>query len=111
MPAALAAIPVLGAIVSFASTAFGSFVISVGLTIAATAATYLINDANKPVVPKASDGKYNLKQNVPDLCRVYGRVKKGGDYLFLEEIDGVAFHILCVAAVSVSAYATRWGNA
>lgn len=50
--------------------------------------------AQKPAVPKPDDGSYNLKQNVPSLAYVLGRVKKGGDYVFLEEKDGIAYHII-----------------
>lgn len=51
----------------------------------------------KPAVPKPEDGSYNLKQNVPPLSIVMGRVKKGGDYTFLEEANGTAYHITCLA--------------
>lgn len=53
--------------------------------------------ATKPAVPKPEDGSYNLKQNVPSLPIVLGRVKKGGDYLFLEEKNGTAYHITVIA--------------
>ncbi|WP_245408969.1 hypothetical protein [Rhizobium wuzhouense] len=48
----------------------------------------------KPAIPRPDDGSYNLKQNVPPLPIVYGRVKKGGDYVFLEQSGGTAFHII-----------------
>ncbi|MCP8895356.1 hypothetical protein KYK29_10460 [Shinella daejeonensis] len=48
----------------------------------------------KPSVPRPEDGSYNLKQNVPSLPIVYGTVKKGGDYVFLEETEGTAYHII-----------------
>ncbi|QFI65799.1 hypothetical protein [Sinorhizobium alkalisoli] len=48
----------------------------------------------KPSVPKPEDGSFNLKQNVPSLPIVYGTVKKGSDYVFLEEKSGTAYHIL-----------------
>lgn len=48
----------------------------------------------KPSVPRPEDGSYNLKQNVPSLPIVYGTVKKGGDYVFLEETLGTAYHII-----------------
>lgn len=50
--------------------------------------------AEKPKVPKPDDGSYNLKQNVPSLAYVLGRVKKGGDYAFLEETSGKAHHVI-----------------
>lgn len=48
----------------------------------------------KPSVPKPEDGSFNLKQNVPSLPIAYGTVKKGSDYVFLEEKNGTAYHIL-----------------
>ncbi|MGZ2403889.1 hypothetical protein [Rhizobium ruizarguesonis] len=53
--------------------------------------------APKPSVPKPEDGTYNLKQSVPPLSIVLGRVKKAGDYVFLEESSGTAFHIMATA--------------
>lgn len=50
--------------------------------------------ASKPAVPKPDDGSYNLKQSVPSLPYVLGRVKKGSDYVFLEEKSGTAHHIM-----------------
>lgn len=43
-------------------------------------------------------GTFNEKQNVPSIAIALGRVKKGGDYVFLEERDGRAYHILVLAA-------------
>jgi hypothetical protein len=62
----------------------------------------------KPDTPKPEDGKYNLKQSVPPLAYVLGRVKKGGDYVFLEETAGTAYHITVLAAHSVNAFAEHW---
>jgi hypothetical protein len=59
-------------------------------------------------IPKPADGKYNLRQNVPSLCVIYGRVKKGGDYVFLEETQGTAFHVLVSAAHKVEAYVEHY---
>ncbi|MCM2455296.1 hypothetical protein HGO37_07865 [Rhizobium sp. CG4] len=59
---------------------------------------------SKPSVPKPEDGSYNLKQNVPPLTYVLGRVKKGGDYVFLEEGNGTAYHVTVMAAHPVSGY-------
>ena len=39
-------------------------------------------------VPTPGEGKVNQKQSVPKLTRAYGRVKKAGDYFFLEERGG-----------------------
>lgn len=62
----------------------------------------------KPSVPKPEDGSYNLKQNVPSLSFVLGRVKKGGDYAFLEEVNGYAYHIIVMAAHRVQGFARHY---
>lgn len=62
----------------------------------------------KPKVPKPEDGSYNLKQNVPSLSYALGRVKKGGDYLFLEEAGGVAHHITCFVAHRINRYVSHY---
>lgn len=53
--------------------------------------------APKQAVPKPEDGTYNLKQSVPSLPIVLGRVKKASDYVFLEELSGTAYHVLVPA--------------
>lgn len=62
----------------------------------------------KPEVPKPEDGKFNLKQSVPPLVYVLGRVKKAGDYVFLEETQGTAFHIMVHAAHSIRDYVQHY---
>lgn len=62
----------------------------------------------KPSVPKPEDGKYNLKQSVPPLTYVLGRVKKASDYVFLEESSGVAYHILVWAGHRIEGYVTHY---
>ena len=62
----------------------------------------------KPSVPKPEDGSYNLKQNVPSLAYVYGTVKKGGDYIFLEEAEGSAFHIIVWCARRINGFTTHY---
>lgn len=64
--------------------------------------------ARKPDVPKPEDGSFNLKQNVPSLAYVLGRTKKGGDYLFLEEKDGDAYHIICMAAHRIEGFVQHY---
>ncbi|MCB1464971.1 MAG: hypothetical protein KDJ90_21720 [Nitratireductor sp.] len=83
--------------------------LSLAIGYAATAyALYALNDLlftpETPKVPKPEDGKYNLKQNVPSLAYVLGRVHKGGDYVFLEEAGGVATHITVVAGHSINGF-------
>lgn len=58
----------------------------------------------KPSIPKAEDGAYNLKQNVPSLAFVLGWAKKGGDYVFLEEASGNAYHIIVQATHEIQGY-------
>ncbi|MBB2973940.1 hypothetical protein [Mesorhizobium sp. RMAD-H1] len=85
--------------------------VSLGLGYAATAAAlYGIQAAFKPQVdtPKPEDGKFNLRQPVPYLPFVLGRVKKGGDYVFLEERDGTAYHIIVSAGHHIKGYVEHW---
>jgi hypothetical protein len=63
---------------------------------------------NKPAVPKPEDGSYNLKQNVPSLPYVLGRVKKGGDYTFLEEFNAAAYHVIVQAAHPIKGYVQHY---
>lgn len=62
----------------------------------------------KPAVPKPEDGSYNLKQNVPPLSYVLGRVKKGGDYAFLEQRKGIAYHVTVIAAHRVDSFGRHY---
>lgn len=62
----------------------------------------------RPETPKPEDGKYNLKQSVPPLTYVLGKVKKGGDYAFLEETGGTAFHITVLAAHRIKGFVEHW---
>lgn len=73
-----------------------------GLVYGASALSGML--AQKPAVPKPEDGSYNLKQNVPTLPIVLGRVKKGGDYVLLEETNGTAYHITTIAGHRVNGY-------
>lgn len=62
----------------------------------------------KPSVPKPEDGTYNLKQSVPALPIVLGRVKKAGDYVFLEQVDGTAYHIIVQAGHVIDGYVQHY---
>jgi len=62
----------------------------------------------KPEVPKPDDGSYNLKQNVPSRTYVLGTVKKGGDYIFLEERNGTAYHIMVWACHRIHGFLTHY---
>lgn len=91
----------LGSIFSFGTLVAASQVaLGLGLSLAAS----LIFKPKAPETPKPEDGKYNLRQNVPSLAVVLGRNKKGGDYAFLEEVNGQAFHIRVVAGHRIHAF-------
>lgn len=62
----------------------------------------------KPSVPKPDDGSYNLKQSVPSLAYVLGRTKKGGDYVFLEEKSGTAYHIIVWAGHRINGFVRHY---
>lgn len=64
--------------------------------------------AQKPAVPKPDDGSYNLKQSVPSLAYVLGSVKKGGDYVFLEETGGKAYHIIVWAGHRIQGFVQHY---
>lgn len=93
----------LGAIFSFGTLVTAA---NIGLVVAGSLASELLRGAlaNKPETPKPEDGKYNLRQNVPSLPLVLGRVEKGGDYALLEETGGLAYHVLVHAGHSIQGY-------
>ncbi|MGR9056087.1 hypothetical protein ACU8NH_09275 [Rhizobium leguminosarum] len=62
----------------------------------------------KPAVPKPEDGTYNLKQSVPPLPIILGRVKKAGDYVLLEEVNGIAYHIIVHAGHRIQGYVQHY---
>lgn len=82
----------------FTGVILSSFVISLAISVALTVARMLLFPPKRPQAPKqqeiprAADGKFNHKQNVPSLTVVLGRVKKGGDYVLLEEKAGTVYH-------------------
>lgn len=102
----------LGALIisSLSTTVLGANLLYLGtyaLAYAGLAAgAYLLQSAwmSKPSVPRPEDGSYNLKQNVPSRPYVLGRVKKGGDYAFLEEGGGRAYHIMVHAAHRINGF-------
>lgn len=99
---------------------------SIGTTVAAANALYLGTAAllygglavglgfvskaltPKPSVPKPEDGTYNLKQSVPSLPIILGRVKKAGDYVFLEESGGTAYHIIVTAGHRIQGFVQHY---
>lgn len=55
------------------------------------------------------DGKFNLRQPVPSRVVVAGSdVMKGGDYVLLEERDGVAWHITTLASHRILGFSAHW---
>ncbi|PDT79948.1 hypothetical protein [Sinorhizobium sp. BJ1] len=63
---------------------------------------------DKPKVPRPDDGSYNLKQSVPSLAYVLGRTKKGGDYVFLEEKAGTAYHVIVWAGHRIQGFVQHY---
>ncbi|WP_310622488.1 phage tail protein [Flexibacterium corallicola] len=90
-----------GAVATTLGSTIGLAAIGLGLSMGVNYLTSSLFGSKKPNVPKPEDGKQNLKQNVPVLSFAYGRVKKGGDFVFLEERDGVAYNIIVLVAHSV----------
>ncbi len=84
------------------ATALGYAVFAGGLYLASSFLT------DKPSVPKPEDGAYNLKQNVPSRAYVLGRVKKGGDYVFLEEKGGIAYHVIVTACHRINGFVQHY---
>lgn len=68
----------------------------------------LSGQMQRPDAPKPEDGKYNLKTSVPPLVYVLGKVKKAGDYAFLEETGGTAYHITVWAAHHIKGFTQHW---
>lgn len=92
---------------SLATTTFAANALYLGtyaLALGGLAYAQMALMPDKPAVPKPDDGTFNLKQNVPSLAYALGWTKKGGDYVFLEEKRGCAFHIIVPAAHEISAY-------
>lgn len=92
---------------TFAATALylGTYA-AIGLGLAYASTLFV----EKPKVPKPEDGSYNLKQPVPSLPYVYGRVKKGGDYVFLEERNGRAYHVLVWCGRRIKGFVRHYGH-
>lgn len=91
------------AISSLGTTTFAANLLYLG-TYAAVIGGAAFLTLQKPSVPKAEDGTYSLKQNVPSLTFVLGWAKKGGDYVFLEEASGDAYHIVVQASHEIQGY-------
>jgi len=82
--------------------------VSLAISVVLTVAQMLLfpprqqsRNAAPPSAPKPADGAYSLKQNVPSLSVALGTIKKPGDYVFLEELNGTAYHVVSMANVRV----------
>lgn len=97
---------------SIATNAFAATALYLGTYAAAIGGLYYASTmfVEKPKVPKPEDGSYNLKQPVPSLPYVYGRVKKGGDYIFLEEAGGKAYHIIVWCGRRIQGFVKHYGH-
>lgn len=107
--AGIALIPLI--VSSLGTTVLAANALYLGTWAALGAGVYFGSQAlmpQSPKPPKPEDGKFNLKQTVPPLTYVLGRVKKAGDYVFLEEKDGVAYHILCWAGHRIHGFVTHY---
>jgi hypothetical protein len=97
-----------------------AFVVTIAVSVAVSVGLSLLSSVlfprsrpqpqqpQQPDIPKPADGKYNLKQNVPSLTDVLGRVKKGADYVFLEERNGSAYHIMVSAGHRIHAFVQHY---
>lgn len=81
-----------------------SLLISVVLTVAQMLLAPRPQQRQQQVAPKPEDGKFNTKQNVPSMVRAYGRVKKAGDLVFLEERGGAAVQVTVLAGHRIEGY-------
>jgi len=81
----------------------GTYALALGGIVAASLLT-----VQKPSVPKPEDRSYNLKQPIPSLPFVLGRVKKGGDYVFLEEKRGSAYHVIVWARHRIQGFVQHY---
>lgn len=96
-----------------ALSTFVAIGISIAISVALTVAKMLLFPPQRPEqqqqdVPTAADGKFNHKDNVPSLTRVYGRVKKGGDYVMLEEASGAAYHAIVWAGHRIEGFVEHY---
>lgn len=61
--------------------------------------------ANQPQPP---NGSFNERQEIPPLRVIFGRVKSGGDFAFLEDRAGAAYQIIVHAAHRIEGYVQHW---
>ncbi|RWC47952.1 MAG: hypothetical protein EOS55_13885 [Mesorhizobium sp.] len=95
----------LGSIFSFGTlVAASQVVLGLGISLVAN----LAFKPKAPSTPKPEDGKYNLRQNVPSLVVVLGRVKKASDYDLLEETGGTAYHIMVPAGHRINGFVKHY---
>lgn len=104
----LATIGASTAFVVAASGALAAGLVYGGLALAAYAVSGAFTQVQRPEAPKPEDGKFNLKASVPPLVYVLGPNKKAGDYAFLEEKGGTAYHITVWAAHSIKGFVQHY---
>ncbi|MFN3833724.1 MAG: hypothetical protein ACK4SQ_15980 [Allorhizobium sp.] len=116
MPNVIAA-PIFSFLISstaIATTLAGPLATALGYAIFAggvyLASSFFMPKQQKPKVPEPGDGSYNLKQNVPSRAYVLGRVKKGGDYVFLESDSSRAYHIIVWASHRIEGFVTHYSH-
>lgn len=88
-------------------------VISIAISIAISLVVSLLTpkpqqqqrQSNDPPPP---NGTFNERQEIPPLRVIFGRVKTGGDFAFLEEKSAVAYQILVHAAHRIEGYVQHW---
>jgi hypothetical protein len=113
MPQAIAAFilpfivgPATVGALGFTGVATLSLAIGYGVTLGAS---YLLSkllapDQQQTSVPKPEDGRYNLRQSVPSPWIRLGRSQGGGHYTALLEYEGVAYHVIVVAAHRIKGF-------
>jgi hypothetical protein len=106
----IAVLPALGVsgltTLTIAAAVNSPALIGLGLAIAGNFALQAF--ASKPAVPKPTDGRYNLRQNVPSLPVLLGRGKWPGDMNLLEERGGTAFQVIVHAGHRIEGYVQHW---
>jgi hypothetical protein len=90
----------------FTGVAALSLAIGYGVTLGASflLSRLLAPEQQSQSVPKPEDGRYNLKQSVPSPWVRLGRSQGGGHYTALLEYEGVAYHVIVVAAHRIKGF-------
>lgn len=97
-------------LVNFVTLGAGAALVNTGISVLASYAASQLLRPQSPSLPQPADGKFNLKQNVPFKARIYGTVKKGGDYTFLAQNEAYAYHVIALAAHECEEITSFWLN-